>query len=190
MKLKNGTLIETWDLHPRVAHDLNERGLLWVNEYMYRPYGLEGGGSIDFVAIDPKNGNLSIIECKIKINSLPDLEDQLYKYFHAFYVMEAVKEVYAFDASDEQREWLHSRKIQTRLLSMEDDPAPIRRPSLEEWEYFEMVFDYWHGGWILPYAHKPMRHYPKGKEWHAHEDRMGLVRYYRKWLGLDPVRGY
>lgn len=135
---------EIYDLHPRVAHALSQRKLVWTNEYRYPPYRMENGGSIDFVGIDPQDGTIHIIECKTTVQTLTYLEDQLYKYWHAFLIPEAVKEVYAFDVTGHQREWLESRKIGVFTIEMNAPKASTGTP-WQSWEDFQTIFTYWHG---------------------------------------------
>lgn len=182
------TIYEAYDLHPRAAYHLKQRGLLFVNEYKYAPYRLEPGGSIDFVAVDPKDGQFFIIECKLKVRDVEALEDQLYKYYHAFYVLDAIKEVYTFEVTDDQKTWLESRKIGVHVLSM-DTPTASVSTSVDDWEYFQVIFDYWNIAGLLP-LQKPipdrmismMR-----RPWEYSNYRGGLAKYYREWLGHDKT---
>lgn len=153
---------------------------MWVNEYTYKPYRMEGGGSIDFVGIDPKDGQVYIIECKLNVNNLEDLEDQLYRYYHAYGVNNAIKEVYCFGIDDDKKAWLEARKINVYILSMGDDPAPLST-SHEDWEYFKVIHDYWHYGYMLPRARYREDIYSSKDQWKYSEYRRGLFVYYRKW---------
>lgn len=179
-------ILEAHDLHPRVAYALRQRGYIIVNEYRYAPYGMESGGSIDFVGIHPKTGQVVIVECKRSIASLTALEDQLYKYFHAFYVLDAHKEVYAFEMTDTQRAWLESRKIHAYTLTMADTKAGLRTTP-EQWRLFRAIFNYWHLGSMLPCLNGGL-YEPSdlfGTPQHRHQNDIFDVEQYRKSLGHE-----
>lgn len=50
------TKYEAHDLHPRIAHWIDEQKLLYIHEYRVT------AGQIDFLTICPRSGCISIIE--------------------------------------------------------------------------------------------------------------------------------
>lgn len=185
------TLIETLDLHPRVAHHLNMRGLLWINEWRYPSVEDAPGGSIDFVAVDPRNGQFSIIECKIAIESVSAIERQLDRYFEAFCVSEAKKEVYAFFATPQQIQKLQAKGIDVHLVTMEILPISLET-TWRVYEDIETIFWYWHGPFMLPYitAYDPNPFLTETKEWQMSYYYAGRADFYRKQLEQGDVTPY
>lgn len=142
---------EALDLHPRVAYDLTRRGLLWTNEYRYPPSddGSERGGSIDFLAVDPKDGTTHIVECKTSVQSLDNLESQINRYCKAAAPEKLRKEVYAFHVSLDQVAWLKDRDIHTHTVSW-GAPKFSVGTSWQVWQDIQTVFHFWNYGWMLP----------------------------------------
>lgn len=62
---------EVPDMHPRAAAWLRNRGLVYIHEYPARY------GRMDFLAIDPVTGQISIVECKVNITSAADVLSQI-----------------------------------------------------------------------------------------------------------------
>ncbi len=182
---------EKLDIHPRVGTLLTQRNLLWIHEYRYPSFENQAGGSMDFLACDPKTGDFSIVECKIDCDSLSAIERQINRYFDAFMLPEARKEVYALQCTDKQRAWLSEREITVYICTMDVLPSPLAT-MWQTSEDIETVFNHWHGLYMLPrIKSEGINPFLEGAErYHRSEYIGGLARHYSGQLEKGDVSNY
>ncbi len=130
------TFYELRDLHPRVAHWLDQEGLLYIHEYRSRY------GQIDFVSIHPSSGHVAIIEAKVQLTA--GCARQVIEYRKAFGVPDASLLMFSLlPISDDDMNELEKRDIEAFYLSM-DYPAARIRPFSETAESFVDVYEDFH----------------------------------------------
>ena len=82
---------ENYHIHPRVATMIHNMGWLFLHEYRCEDW------RIDFVALNPDNGDLAIVECKTHITNPIPVMAQIGAYHYDFQIWEAFKWVFVWD---------------------------------------------------------------------------------------------
>jgi hypothetical protein len=80
------TMTETNDVHPRVAHWIVRSECLYLYEFKH----------MDFLTINPRTGEIRIIECKFKVGPAVYVVSQLNRYYDALGIASARKLCIAF----------------------------------------------------------------------------------------------
>lgn len=83
---------ENYQIHPRVATMINQMGWLFLHEYTC------GKGRMDFLAMNPENGDLAIVECKTSVaGGVGVILGQLGGYHHDFGIRGAFEWAFVWD---------------------------------------------------------------------------------------------
>lgn len=82
---------ETTNVHPRVAAMLDAMGWIFLHEC------LTDTGRMDFLCLNPENGDLAIIECKVTILSAKEVINQVGQYHEDFDIKDALQWVFVWD---------------------------------------------------------------------------------------------
>lgn len=114
-------LYEVHALHPRIAHWLNQEGLLYIHEHR-----AGGGCQIDFVSIHPPSGHVSIIEAKVQIDRY--VMPQLNRYHERFGIESASKILFSLlPISDYDMDILEANGFEAFHLPISCPTAEILR---------------------------------------------------------------
>lgn len=135
--MTNETLTEAWDLHPRVAYWLTQKGLVYIHEFR------TSTGVADFIAIDPPSGHISVVECKLDISSIRGYYagGQVSSYHWSLGVPSASKWLVSFtEPLDSGKENFKENGIEHFKIEM-DAPIEYIRPRAQQIAAFREVYE-------------------------------------------------
>lgn len=132
------TKYEAWDLHPRIAHWIDEQKLLYIHEYR------TNAGQIDFLTICPRSGCVSIIEGKMKISHPSGVIRQVNEYDRSLGVADICKMVFSYNPVLDWHEKMFEMEGFEVYVTGDDAPTTRIKRLRETIDPFWEVFDYFY----------------------------------------------
>lgn len=129
---------EAHDLHPRIAHWIDEQKLLYIHEYRSR------GGQIDFLTICPRSGCVSIIEGKMTIDHPMSPISQVNNYERSLGVADICKMVFSYNPVPDWYWNIYENSGVELYVTGDDAPAARIKRIGETYTDFWSVFDYFY----------------------------------------------
>lgn len=133
------TKYEAWDLHPRIAHWIEEQKLLYIHEYRLN------GGQIDFLTICPRSGCVSIIEGKMNIERATVAIQQVNDYERVLGIADTCKMVFSYNPVSDWNWNIFEMAGFEVYITGEDAPESRIKKMSENidafWEVFEYFYD-------------------------------------------------
>lgn len=127
---------ETNDVHPRVAHWLTRSGCLYLYEFC----------RMDFLTINPRTGELRIIECKYKFGPAVDVIKQLNRYYDKLGIASARRLCIAFGTLSQVGKEEFALNDVTPIMFPESMPVTRIVRYKEGMTAFNEVFKKFYGG--------------------------------------------
>lgn len=129
---------ETAHVHPRAATVIKNMGWLFLHEHIC------GKGRMDFLAMNPENGDLAIVECKTSISSVASVLRQLDQYHHDFAIRDAAQWIFVWDTPSQYSSDIINLCDVKLFQVNEGVPAtsPTLRPS-EKYEFYHHFYRFY-----------------------------------------------
>jgi hypothetical protein len=126
---------ENQQVHPRVATMIKQMGWLFLHEYTC------GKGRMDFLAMNPVNGDLAIVECKTSIPSVGPVLGQIGQYHHDFGIRAAFEWVFTWEKPKlKQIETIEACDVKLFLVN---ESIPATSPYLKSREKSQFYYHFY-----------------------------------------------